>query len=263
MGAEPGQVGKPSTNCQSNPMPTAWDNARGHRVQRLLDIDNLDDRRIANAMQRDNGVPDGAILHLLRQVNRRLSRTGSRVAELVGGWVACPGRQENTDKAACLHANMTCKNPQCEQPMRTSRISSVVSESVARVLPCASSGSRPRVIRHCRAGCSPLQVQVSESVVSTGTATVSTGMAGRYLATSRAVEPPRVSTTINDACTCRRGRCGQKQTATAHSDVEANETQVGATNPRGKGECGVPCVLCGLQMRQATPAATWAPPRAS
>ena len=69
------------------------------------------------------------------------------------------------------------------QRARTSRISSVVSESVARVLPCASSGSRPRVIRHCRAGCSPLQVQVSESVVSTGTATVSTGMAGRYLAT--------------------------------------------------------------------------------
>jgi hypothetical protein len=39
-------------------------------------------------------------------------------------------------------------------------------------------------------------------VVSTGTATVSTGMLGRYFATSRAVEPPRVSTTIRLACTC-------------------------------------------------------------
>jgi len=88
-----------------------------------------------------------------------------------------------------------------ELVLSTSRISSVVSESEARALPCASSGSRPRVMRHCRAGCSPLHVHVSESVVSTGTATVSTGMAGRYLATSRAVDPPRVSTTINDACT--------------------------------------------------------------
>jgi hypothetical protein len=40
------------------------------------------------------------------------------------------------------------------------------------------------------------------SVVSTGTATVNTGMLGRYLATSRAVDPPRVSTTIRLACTC-------------------------------------------------------------
>ena len=99
----------------------------------------------------------------------------------------------------------------------------MVSESVARVLPCASSGSRPRVIRHCRAGCSPLQVQVSESVVSTGTATVSTGMAGRYLATSRAVEPPRVSTTISDACTCKRGPRGQKQAAHALSGLAVEE----------------------------------------
>ena len=40
------------------------------------------------------------------------------------------------------------------------------------------------------------------SVVRTGTATVRTGMLGRYLATSRAVLPPRVSTTIRLACTC-------------------------------------------------------------
>lgn len=48
---------------------------------------------------------------------------------------------------------------------------------------------------------SPEQDHVRLSVVSTGTATVSTGMLGRYLATSRAVEPPRVSTTIRLACT--------------------------------------------------------------
>lgn len=82
-------------------------------------------------------------------------------------------------------------------------ISSVVSVSVARAEPSARRGSRPRVIRHCRAGCSPLQVQVRLSVVSTGTATVSTGMLGLYFATSRAVEPPRVNTTMSDACTCR------------------------------------------------------------
>ena len=87
------------------------------------------------------------------------------------------------------------------QGARTAMISSVVSVSVARADPSASRGSSPRVIRHCRTGCSPLHVQVRLSVVSTGTATVSTGMLGRYLATRRAVEPPRVSTTISDACT--------------------------------------------------------------
>ena len=40
-------------------------------------------------------------------------------------------------------------------------------------------------------------------VVSTGTATVSTGTTGRYLATRRAVDPPRVSTTMREACTWR------------------------------------------------------------
>lgn len=84
-------------------------------------------------------------------------------------------------------------------------ISSVVSVSVARAEPSASSGSRPRVTKHCRAGCSPEHVHVRLSVVSTGTATVSTGMLGRYLATSRAVEPPLVSTTMRLACTCNQG----------------------------------------------------------
>lgn len=117
--------------------------------------------------------------------------------------------------------------------------------------PSASSGSSPRVTRHCRAGDSPLQDQVRLSVVSTGTATVSTGTcahghaaqpgsscaahdkrkcnrqgeqahagggaqrggkglptSGRYLATSRAVEPPRVSTTMRDACTCGQSARG-------------------------------------------------------
>ena len=53
-------------------------------------------------------------------------------------------------------------------------MSSVVSASVARAEPSDSMGSRPRVTRHCRAGASPEQDQVRLSVVSTGTATVST-----------------------------------------------------------------------------------------
>ena len=57
------------------------------------------------------------------------------------------------------------------------RISSVVSESVARAEPSASSGSSPRVTRHCRAGASPAQSQhrcrVSSEpmVLSSGSAT--------------------------------------------------------------------------------------------
>lgn len=84
----------------------------------------------------------------------------------------------------------------------TCRISSVVSVSVALAEPSASKGNSPLVMRHCRAGASPEQVHVRLSVVNTGTATVSTGMFGLYLATRRAVEPPLVRTTINDACTC-------------------------------------------------------------
>ncbi len=85
---------------------------------------------------------------------------------------------------------------------RTCKISSVVSVSVALAEPSASKGSSPLVMRHCRAGASPEQVHVRLSVVNTGTATVSTGMFGLYLATRRAVEPPLVRTTIKDACTC-------------------------------------------------------------
>jgi hypothetical protein len=62
---------------------------------------------------------------------------------------------------------------------------------VARALPSASSGSRPRVMRHWRAGASLEHVHVRLSVVRTGTATVRTGTSGRYLATRRAVEPPQ------------------------------------------------------------------------
>lgn len=46
-----------------------------------------------------------------------------------------------------------------------------------------------------------LQVHVRLSVVSTGTATVSTGTRGLYLATSLPVLPPRVNTTIKLAWT--------------------------------------------------------------
>lgn len=162
---------------------------------------------------------------------------------------------------------------------RTSRISSVVSESDARALPDASSGSRPRVMRHCRAGCSPLHVQVSESVVSTGTATVSTGMAGRYLATSRAVEPPRVSTTISDACTCGARVPSHKvasgSPAALHRASEDLESRSNMGQPGrrarmcwpdqqrwGRGS-RAPCAPCARQTRRATPAATWARPRAS
>jgi hypothetical protein len=85
--------------------------------------------------------------------------------------------------------------------MLTARISSVVSVSVARAEPSARRGMRPLVIKHCLAGPSPEQVHVRLSVVRIGTATVSTGMEGLYFATSLAVLPPRVNTTINAACT--------------------------------------------------------------
>jgi hypothetical protein len=47
-----------------------------------------------------------------------------------------------------------------------------------------------------------LQIQLSESVVSTGMQTVSTGTDGRYLATSLAVTPSLVITMMSDARTC-------------------------------------------------------------
>ena len=50
----------------------------------------------------------------------------------------------------------------------------MVSASVARAEPSDSMGSRLRVTRHCLAGASPEHDQVRLSVVSTGTATVST-----------------------------------------------------------------------------------------
>lgn len=83
--------------------------------------------------------------------------------------------------------------------MAEAMISSVVSVSVARADPSASSGMSPRVSSDCRAGPSPLHVHVNMSVLSSGTATVSTGIGGRYFATRRAVDPPRVSTTMSDA----------------------------------------------------------------
>ena len=85
----------------------------------------------------------------------------------------------------------------------TAKISSVVSVSVALAEPSASRGMRDLVTRHCLAGPSPEHVQVKLSVVKTGTATVRTGMEGLYLATSRAVLPPLVRTTIRAACTCK------------------------------------------------------------
>lgn len=167
----------------------------------------------------------------------------------------------------CVYEICYFQQPALLYSMAACRISSVVSESVARAEPSASSGSSPRVTRHCRAGASPEHIrsmvnvwehrpqqgkgfsrskqtspnrsrqhahavcavsqhgkccapaaephksqvqmrdapeqdQVRLSVVRTGTATVRTGMLGRYLATRRAVEPPRVSTTIRLACTC-------------------------------------------------------------
>lgn len=44
--------------------------------------------------------------------------------------------------------------------MAAARISSVVSLSVARAEPSARTGIRPRVMRHCRAGASPLHDHV-------------------------------------------------------------------------------------------------------
>ena len=120
-----------------------------------------------------------------------------------------------------MHLDVVLLHMHAMQAMcNTCKISSVVSVSVARADPSASKGSSPLVMRHCRAGASPEQVQVKLSVVKTGTATVRTGMLGLYLATKRAVEPPLVRTTISDACTCTSSKhnpaaldngCGESQ----------------------------------------------------
>ena len=118
------------------------------------------------------------------------------------------------------------------------RISSIVSVSVARELPSESIGikllkshptittsteghshSTDLVTRHCLAGYSLLHAQERLSVVKIGTATVRTGTDGLqntasheshspladrhhlYFATSRAVDPPRVTQIINVART--------------------------------------------------------------
>merc|ERR1719181_879340 len=79
---------------------------------------------------------------------------------------------------------------------RRLRVSDGGRQDLVRCVRVASRGRSPRVTRVCRAGFSEEQDHVRESVVSTGTATESTGMEGRYLATRRAVLPPRVRTTI-------------------------------------------------------------------
>ena len=91
--------------------------------------------------------------------------------------------------------------------------------------------------RVCRAGASPEQVQVRLSVVRTGTATVRTGMDGLYLATRRAVEPPRVNTMISEACTCStEGRPGklshflQAQTDTMSCLLQTTSVAMMVTN---------------------------------
>lgn len=99
----------------------------------------------------------------------------------------------------------------------------MVSVSVARAEPSASKGNRPRVTRHWRAGASPEQVQVKLSVVSTGTATVRTGMLGLYLATKRAVEPPLVRTTMSDARTCICKGPADAASAQAYASAHARD----------------------------------------
>ena len=76
-----------------------------------------------------------------------------------------------------------------------------MSESVDLALPSARSGMIPLVSSVCLAGFSLLQVHVSESVVSTGTATAITGTEGLYFATSLAVDPPLVRTMMSCAST--------------------------------------------------------------
>ena len=81
----------------------------------------------------------------------------------------------------------------------------------------------------------PEHVQVRLSVVRTGTATVRTGMLGRYLATSRAVEPPRVRTTISAACTWRVP--GQEVTVqVAEAGVSFESLAMADTGSQGHGK---------------------------
>ncbi|URE24627.1 hypothetical protein MUK42_18121 [Musa troglodytarum] len=104
-----------------------------------------------------------------------------------------------------MRCSTTTASPGLHSPFRTadfiaaSRITSVDSASVALAEPSASTGINPRYTRLCLAGLSSLIAQSNESVVSTGTTTERIGTAGRYLATSLAVVPPRVKTTMSAA----------------------------------------------------------------
>ncbi len=123
----------------------------------------------------------------------------------------------------------------------------MVSVSVALAEPSASKGSSPLVMRHCLAGASPEQVHVRLSVVNTGTATVSTGIFGLYLATRRAVEPPLVRTTINDACTCSSSnQCMQciQSDAIRFTDEEGLSADILTTNNDTVKLMSVACLPC-------------------
>ena len=103
--------------------------------------------------------------------------------------------------------NATMESPFSQYPetfaydTAADNISSVVSVSVARADPSAKSGIKPLVNCACFAGVSPEHIHVKESVVNVGTNTVNTGTFGLYFATSLAVLPPCVKTTIKAART--------------------------------------------------------------
>ena len=119
----------------------------------------------------------------------------------MGAW----GRPRLAPPAPCMRVTAAAPlRTGCSASWRTSRMSSVVSASVARAEPSDSIGSRLLVTRHCLAGASPEQDQVRLSVVSTGTATVSTCGDVRLSCAQQSRHPATRRQHVR-ACSCRHG----------------------------------------------------------
>lgn len=98
-----------------------------------------------------------------------------------------------------------------------------------------------------RAGASLLQVHVRLSVVRTGTATVSTGTRGLYLATSLPVLPPRVKTTIKLACTWTHTNTTRHTTMQV---LEYNTHYRGILGANADGRSVLSMLLCSSIMKE-------------
>jgi hypothetical protein len=87
-------------------------------------------------------------------------------------------------------------------------------------------GSRPRLSWHWRAVHAPDSAHLSPVLTTCGTTSVRIGMGGRYLATSCAVRPLAVYTTISAAATLSAARTAE----------EASDSSLDSSGEPGGGE---------------------------